>query len=129
MGKMIVSKGSRKTAIARVILKPGKGNFIVNKTELNKYIPRPELQEMVFQPFNLTETNGKYDVLVNVKGGGFNAQAEAIRHGISRALVKIDEKYRAILKSNGFLKRDPRMVERKKYGHKKARKSFQFSKR
>lgn len=129
MGKMIVSKGSRKTAIARVILKAGKGNFVVNKTELNKYIPQPELQEMVFQPFNLTETNGKYDVLVNVKGGGFNAQAEAIRHGISRALVKIDEKYRSILKSNGFLKRDPRMVERKKYGHKKARKSFQFSKR
>lgn len=129
MGKMIVSKGSRKTAIARVILKPGKGNFIINKTELNKYIPQPNLQEIVFQPFNLTETNGKYDVLINVKGGGFNAQAEAIRHGISRALVKIDEKYRSILKSNGFLKRDPRMVERKKYGHKKARKSFQFSKR
>ncbi len=129
MGKMIISKGSRKTAIARVILKNGKGNITINKRELDKYIPQPELQEMVIQPFSLTETSGKYDVFINVKGGGFNAQAEAIRHGISRALVKIDEKYRSILKSNGFLKRDPRMVERKKYGHKKARKSFQFSKR
>lgn len=129
MGKMIISKGSRKTAIARVILKNGKGNVTINKRELDKYIPQPELQEMVIQPFSLTETSGKYDVFINVKGGGFNAQAEAIRHGISRALVKIDEKYRSILKSNGFLKRDPRMVERKKYGHKKARKSFQFSKR
>lgn len=126
---MIISKGSRKTAIARVILKNGKGNITINKRELDKYIPQPELQEMVIQPFSLTETSGKYDVFINVKGGGFNAQAEAIRHGISRALVKIDEKYRSILKSNGFLKRDPRMVERKKYGHKKARKSFQFSKR
>jgi len=129
MDKMIMSKGSRKTAVARVILRPGKGNVIINKKELNKYIPQPELQEMVYQPFTLTENTGKYDVTINVKGGGFNAQAEAIRHGISRALVKIDEKYRSILKSNGFLKRDPRMVERKKYGHKKARKSFQFSKR
>lgn len=129
MKKIIMSKGSRKTAIARVILKPGKGNIQINKKEFNIYIPQPELQEMVLQPFSLTETSGKYDVFVNVKGGGFNAQTEAIRHGISRALVKIDEKYRSILKSNGFLKRDPRMVERKKYGHKKARKSFQFSKR
>ncbi|MCR4422534.1 MAG: 30S ribosomal protein S9 [Spirochaetales bacterium] len=129
MEKMIMSKGSRKTAIARVILKPGKGNIIINKKEISKYVPQPELQEMIYQPFNLTENTGKYDVTINVKGGGFNAQAEAIRHGISRALVKIDEKYRSILKSNGFLKRDPRMVERKKYGHKKARKSFQFSKR
>ncbi|HPC38270.1 MAG TPA: 30S ribosomal protein S9 [Exilispira sp.] len=129
MAKVIISKGSRKTAVARVFLKPGKGNIEINKKELDKYIPRPELQELIFQPFNLTETNGKYDVFVNVKGGGFNAQAEAIRHGISRALVKVDEKYKSILKSNGFLKRDPRMVERKKYGHKKARKSFQFSKR
>lgn len=129
MGKMINAKGSRKTAIARVILKPGKGNITVNKKELNQYIVQPHLLEMVYQPLVLTETNNKYDIYVNVKGGGFNAQAEAIRHGISRALVKIDEKYRSILKSNGFLKRDPRMVERKKYGHKKARKSFQFSKR
>lgn len=129
MAKVIISKGSRKTAVARVFLKPGKGSIEINKKELDKYIPRPELKELIFQPFNLTETNGKYDVFVNVKGGGFNAQAEAIRHGISRALVKVDEKYKSILKSNGFLKRDPRMVERKKYGHKKARKSFQFSKR
>lgn len=129
MGKMINSKGSRKTAIARVILKPGKGNITINKKELNQYIVQPHLLEMVYQPLLLTETNNKYDIYVNVKGGGFNAQAEAIRHGISRALVKVDEKYRSILKSNGFLKRDPRMVERKKYGHKKARKSFQFSKR
>ena len=129
MAKMILSKGSRKTAIARVILKTGNGVITINKKEFDKYIPQPDLQEMVLQPFNLTETSGKYDVYVNVKGGGFNAQTEAIRHGISRALVKIDEKYRSILKSNGFLKRDPRMVERKKYGHKKARKSFQFSKR
>ncbi len=129
MGKLIMSKGSRKTAIARVILKNGKGNILINKKEFDKYIVQPELQEMILQPFNLTETNGKFDVFVNIKGGGFNAQTEAIRHGISRALVKIDEKYRSILKSNGFLKRDPRMVERKKYGHKKARKSFQFSKR
>ena len=129
MEKMFISKGSRKTSVARVILKHGKGKITINKKDLNSYIPQPDLQEIVMQPLVVTSTNGKYDIFINVKGGGFNSQSEAIRHGIARALVKVDEKYRPVLKSNGYLKRDPRMVERKKYGHKKARKSFQFSKR
>ena len=121
--------GRRKKAVARVRLVSGKGAIIVNKRELDTYFGLDTLKNIVRQPLELTETLGKYDVLVNVQGGGFTGQAGAIRHGIARALTKADESLRPALKKAGFLTRDPRMKERKKYGLKAARRAPQFSKR
>ena len=121
--------GRRKTAVARVYLSEGTGNITVNKRELNDYFPTGTLQYKVKQPFTLTETDGTFDAKVNVYGGGITGQAEAVRLAISRALCEINAENRLTLKPEGLLTRDPRMVERKKFGQKKARKKFQFSKR
>ena len=121
--------GRRKKSIARVRLVPGNGKVLINNREIENYFGLETLRMIVNQPLVLTATKDRFDVLVNVHGGGFTGQAGAIRHGITRALIKADEKYRPVLKSNGFLTRDPRMKERKKYGLKKARKAPQFSKR
>ncbi|MGF3067256.1 30S ribosomal protein S9 [Facklamia sp. P12945] len=121
--------GRRKNSSARVRLVPGTGEFTVNGKPLEEYIPFAHLHEVINQPFNATETLGSYDVIVNVKGGGFSGQSGAIRHGIARALLNVDPDFRPALKSAGLLTRDPRMVERKKPGLKKARKASQFSKR
>ena len=121
--------GRRKTSVARVRLVPGEGNVTINKRDIQTYFGLETLRMIVNQPLVLTETKDKYDVLVNVHGGGTTGQAGAIRHGVSRALLKADETLRAELKKAGFLTRDSRMVERKKYGKKKARRSSQFSKR
>ena len=121
--------GRRKTAVARIYLSEGKGEVTVNKRPLEEYFTTGTLQYKVNQPFELTETAGKYNVNVNVHGGGITGQAEAIRLAISRALCAIDEENRSALKPEGLLTRDPRMVERKKPGQPKARKKFQFSKR
>lgn len=121
--------GRRKSSVARVRLVPGEGNIVINGRELKNYFGLKTLELIVNQPLELTETKGKYDVLVNVCGGGFSGQAGAIRHGISRALLKVDAELRAALKKAGYLTRDPREKERRKYGLKKARKASQFSKR
>ncbi|MFR5265673.1 30S ribosomal protein S9 [Clostridium sp.] len=121
--------GRRKKSVARVRLVPGEGKVLINKRDIENYFGLETLRVIVNQPLVLTETKDKYDVLVNVHGGGFTGQAGAIRHGISRALLKADESLKPELKRAGFLTRDPRMVERKKYGLKKARRSPQFSKR
>ena len=121
--------GRRKNAVARVILRNGSGKVKINKREFDNFFPLKTNRDDVLLPFNLTETFGKYDVIANVNGGGFSGQAEAIRLGIARALIDISPDFRPVLKSNGLLTRDPRMVERKKYGQPKARKRFQFSKR
>ena len=121
--------GRRKKSVARVRLVPGEGRVILNNREIETYFGLETLRVVVNQPLVLTETKDKYDVLVNVHGGGLSGQAGAIRHGISRALLKADENLRPELKKSGFLTRDPRMVERKKCGLKKARRSPQFSKR
>ena len=127
--EVIHALGRRKTAIARVYLKEGKGNILINKRDYKEFFPTATLHYVVEQPFLLTDTLGKYDLTVNLKGGGITGQAEALRLAISRVLIKIDPEYRPILKEKGLLKRDPRMVERKKPGQSKARKKFQFSKR
>jgi len=121
--------GRRKTAVARVYVSEGSGNITVNKRDLNDYFTTGTLQYKVRQPFTLTETDGNYDVKVNVFGGGITGQAEAVRLALSRAMCEIDAENRGVLKPEGLLTRDPRMVERKKFGQKKARKKFQFSKR
>ena len=121
--------GRRKKSIARVRLVPGNGNVTINKRDIQDYFGLETLRMIVNQPLVLTATKDKYDVLVNVHGGGFTGQAGAIRHGITRALIKADEALKPELKKAGFVTRDPRMKERKKYGLKKARKSPQFSKR
>jgi len=122
--------GRRKVASARVWIKPGTGKFIINKEELKVYLKRPVLQMIVNQPFESTNSVGKFDVFATVEGGGLSGQAGAIRHGISRALDNYNpESNHKVLRTGGFLTRDPRVVERKKFGHKKARRSFQFSKR
>ena len=121
--------GRRKTAVARVYLSKGKGKIIVNNKEAKEVFPIDVLQSKLVQPFVLTDTVGKYNVSVNVSGGGINGQVEAIRLGISRALVEVSAENRAALKVDGLMTRDPRMVERKKPGQPKARKKFQFSKR
>ena len=121
--------GRRKKSIARVRLIEGKGNITINGKTLDEYFGTEMLKVIVNQPFSVTNTIGKYDVICKVEGGGFTGQAGAIRHGISRALVEANSGYRPVLKQNGFLTRDPRMKERKKYGLKKARKAPQFSKR
>ena len=127
--EIINTLGRRKTSVARVYMKPGKGKVTVNKRDYTEFFPVATLQAKVQQAFNVTETTGKYDVTVNVRGGGINGQAEAIRLGISRALVKVDEEYKPLLKAKGLMTRDPRMPERKKPGQPGARKKFQFSKR
>ncbi|MBL6669384.1 MAG: 30S ribosomal protein S9 [Flavobacteriales bacterium MED-G22] len=121
--------GRRKTSVARIYLQEGKGAISVNQKDYKNYFPTPTLQYKIEQPFALTSTAGSYDLKVTVKGGGANGQAEAVRLAISRALCKLNEEHRSALKPEGLLTRDPRMVERKKYGQKKARKKFQFSKR
>ena len=121
--------GRRKKAIARVRLIPGEGNIVINKRSLDDYFGPETLKTVVRQPLALTETLAKFDVLANVDGGGYTGQAGAIRHGIARALVKADEDLKPAIKKAGFLTRDPRMKERKKYGLKAARRAPQFSKR
>ena len=121
--------GRRKSSIARVRIMSGKGNITVNGKALDEYFGEETLKVIVRQPFTVTNTLGKYDVVCTVKGGGTTGQAGAIRHGIARALNEANQEYRPALKQNGFLTRDPRMKERKKYGLKKARKAPQFSKR
>ncbi|GLH65573.1 MULTISPECIES: 30S ribosomal protein S9 [Parageobacillus] len=121
--------GRRKTSVARVRLVPGDGRIVINDRDIRDYIPSEALIEVVKQPLVLTETLGNYDVLVNVKGGGFSGQAGAIRHGIARALLQVDPDYRPVLKRAGLLTRDARVKERKKYGLKGARRAPQFSKR
>lgn len=123
------TSGRRKTAVARVYLTPGEGKIEINGKVLSNYFPSPLLQYEVTLPFNKTENLGKYDVKVNVDGGGFTGQAQAIRLAIAKALVEINPEHRGALKPDGLLTRDSRMVERKKPGQKKARKRFQFSKR
>lgn len=121
--------GRRKTSVARVILSPGSGKITVNKRPLDQFFPLETLRTDVVKPFEVTQTSGKYDARINVDGGGSTGQAGAIRLGIARALVEMSEDNRSSLRTAGLLTRDPRMVERKKYGQKKARKRFQFSKR
>ena len=121
--------GRRKSSVARVYLVPGTGKVTINKEDMDKYFGLETLKVIVRQPLELTGTADKFDVLVNVRGGGYTGQAGAIRHVISRALLTVDEEYRPVLKKAGFLTRDPRMKERKKYGLKKARRAPQFSKR
>ena len=121
--------GRRKKSIARVYLVPGTGKITVNKRDIDEYFGLETLKVIVRQPLALTETEGKFDVIVNVHGGGYTGQAGAIRHGVARALLEADVDYRPVLKKAGFLTRDPRMKERKKYGLKAARRAPQFSKR
>ena len=134
--KRYTGTGRRKSAVARVILTPGKGNIIVNGRDVNEYMPFAVLVMDIKQPLVLTNNEEAFDITVNVKGGGFSGQAGAIRHGITRALLEVDkanegkeDSYRKILKSAGFITRDPRQKERKKYGLKGARRAPQFSKR
>ncbi len=128
-GTTFDATGRRKEAVARVRLVPGTGKMIVNGRPLEDYFKRETLKMIIEEPLQVTETLGKFDIIARVVGGGLTGQAGAVRLGISRALVLYDETYRPILRRRGFLTRDPRMVERKKYGQPKARKRFQFSKR
>ena len=121
--------GRRKKSVARVRLVPGTGAITINKRNIDEYFGLETLKVVVRQPLEATGTNGKFDIIVNVQGGGFTGQAGAIRHGIAKALLEVDEEYRTALKAEGFLTRDPRMKERKKYGLKAARRAPQFSKR
>jgi small subunit ribosomal protein S9 len=121
--------GRRKTATARVFLRPGDGKITINKREFDIYFPNETLRMIIRQPLQITETLGKFDILVNVAGGGVAGQAGAVRHGITRALMQFNIELRRRLKKAGFVTRDPRVKERKKYGQKGARKRFQFSKR
>lgn len=121
--------GRRKKSVARVYVMPGKGNIVINKRDIDDYFGLETLKVIVRQPLVATENVGKFDLLVNVKGGGYTGQAGAIRHGLARALLQVDAEYRPVLKKAGFLTRDPRMKERKKYGLKAARRAPQFSKR
>jgi small subunit ribosomal protein S9 len=121
--------GRRKDAIARVWLKPGSGKILVNGREQEVYFARPSLRLVINQPFDIADRRGQYDVVATVKGGGLSGQAGAVKHGISQALTRFEPALRTVVKQAGFLTRDPRVVERKKYGRAKARRSFQFSKR
>ncbi len=121
--------GRRKTAVARAILVPGTGKVVINKKSLEQYFPLETLRTDVMKPFEATQNTGKYDVRLNVDGGGLTGQAGAVKLAIARALVEMSEENRPLLRKEALLTRDPRMVERKKYGQKKARKRFQFSKR
>jgi len=127
--KTITATGRRKTSVARVFLKQGKGMIKINDRSLEEYFGRETARMVVLQPFDVTQTKGSYDIEVNVQGGGSSGQAGAIRHGITRALVQVNSEFRSPLKKAGFVTRDPRAVERKKYGRHKARKRPQYSKR
>lgn len=127
--EVVNALGRRKTAVARVHLQDGDGKIVINKRDYKEFFPTAILHYVVEQPLQLTDNLGKYDIKVTLNGGGITGQAEALRLGIARALIKIDPEHRPVLKENGLLKRDPRMVERKKPGQPKARKKFQFSKR
>ena len=127
--KVFSAMGRRKTSVARVYLKEGKGNVFINERSLQDYFGRETARMIVLQPFQVTATLGSFDAEVNVRGGGISGQAGAIRHGITRALMQCNPDYRSPLKKAGFVTRDPREVERKKYGHHKARKRPQYSKR
>jgi small subunit ribosomal protein S9 len=127
--EVIHTIGRRKTSVARLFLSEGKGNIVVNKKTYTDYFTTPTLQYKIQQPLSLTGTESNFDLKITVKGGGITGQAEAIRLAISRALCQVDEENRSTLKPEGLLTRDPRMVERKKFGQKKARKKYQFSKR
>ena len=129
MANKFYGTGRRKHSVARVYLVPGNGKITINKKDMDQYFGLETLKIIVRQPLEATNTLDKYDVLVNVRGGGFTGQAGAIRHGIARALLNVDADFRPTLKKAGFLTRDPRMKERKKYGLKKARRAPQFSKR
>ncbi len=126
---IISTIGRRKTSVARIYMQAGKGKIVVNKRDLSNYFPSEILQTIVKQPFVKVEQDGNFDVKVNVFGGGLTGQAEAVRLAISRALVEVDAENKSALRSEGFMTRDPRMVERKKPGRRKARRRFQFSKR
>ncbi len=121
--------GKRKTSVARVWLTPGEGKITINKRSIDDYLKRETAKMIIRQPLELTETLGKYDIFVNVQGGGISGQAGAIKHGISRALLEVNPDFRSLLKKSGFLTRDSRVKERKKYGQPGARKRFQYSKR
>lgn len=127
--EVINALGRRKAAVARIYLKEGKGNITINDRDLKNYFPQETLQYVVLQPLNLLNVADQYDIKVNLDGGGYNGQAEALRLAIARALVKIDAESKSPLRKAGFMTRDPREVERKKPGQPKARKRFQFSKR
>ena len=127
--EILHANGKRKTAVARVWMRPGNGEIVINKRSFEEYLPREADRETVLQPLKLTGTGDKYDLLVNVRGGGCSGQAGAIRHGISRALLAVDPDLREDLKKEGFLTRDSRMKERKKYGQRGARARYQYSKR
>ena len=126
---IINTVGRRKTSVARLYMRPGKGSFVINGKELDKYFASELLRLIVEQPLKLVDASSTFDYKVNIYGGGLKGQAEAIRLAVSRALVKNDEETRVVLKKEGFLTRDPRMVERKKYGRRKARRAFQWVKR
>ncbi len=125
----VITVGRRKTSVARIMMKPGSGTITVNHKKLEQYFPLGTQQTEINSPFVITETTGKYDVVVNVEGGGLTGQAGAVKLGIARALVEVNGEFRTKLRGGDMMTRDPRMVERKKYGQKKARKRFQFSKR
>jgi len=127
--KRYQATGRRKNSVARLWIQEGDGKFVVNELALNKYFTRDTARMVIKQPLELTDTLGKFDVFINVSGGGISGQAGAVKHGISKALVEFNPEFRSILKKAGFLTRDPRAKERKKYGQRKARARFQFSKR
>ena len=127
--EVINTIGRRKTSVARIYMQPGKGKISINNKEMKDYFPVDILQIIVKQPLTVVDVDGKYDIKINVDGGGVKGQAEAVRLAIAKALCEVDPEFRPPLKKEGFLTRDSRMVERKKYGRRKARKKFQFSKR
>ncbi|RLB16362.1 MAG: 30S ribosomal protein S9 [Deltaproteobacteria bacterium] len=127
--ELIHATGKRKTAVARVWMRQGTGNITINNRPMEEYLARETDRVLILEPLQITETLGKFDIKINVRGGGISGQAGAIRHGISRALVSLDPELREPLKKGGFLTRDPRMKERKKYGQRGARARFQYSKR
>ncbi len=129
MADTVMATGRRKTSVARVRIKLGNGDVKINGKDLKSYFGNPSLEREVMSPFHLTGTEGRFDLMVNVRGGGLSGQAGACRHGVARALLEVDDEFRPLLKKAGYLTRDPRMKERKKYGLKKARKAPQFSKR
>jgi small subunit ribosomal protein S9 len=129
MAEYTNTSGRRKNAVARVYLSEGSGNYTINGRDYKDYFPTLVLQYKIHQAFKITDTEGKYDVKANLDGGGMTGQAEALRLGISKALIEINAEWKTLLKQEGLTTRDPRMVERKKFGQKKARKRFQFSKR
>ena len=129
MAEAYYGTGKRKTAVARTWLKPGKGSITINQRDVDDYFRRETAKMIVEQPLVLTDTYGSFDVNVNVSGGGVSGQAAAVRHGITKALLQVNPEFRPILKRAGFVTRDPRVKERKKYGQKGARASFQYSKR